>query len=86
MAEAQPRRLRAYNARSPHQKNPSDSFFYSPRRDFFLVEKGVFWWWRFAIWQNSGVNSTIMTSDIRLDLNRTLYGMVEESTKRNSSS
>ena len=33
----------------PHQKNPLIHFFIPPRRDFFLVEKGVFWWWRVAL-------------------------------------
>jgi hypothetical protein len=50
--KAQPRRLRACNARSPHQKNPLPYFFISPPPNFFFeTEKGVFWWFACQVWQ-----------------------------------
>ena len=49
MAKAQPRRLRACNARSPHQKNPLPIFLFPPAEFLFSVAKGVFWWWRVAL-------------------------------------
>ena len=40
MAKAQPRRLRACNARRPHQKNPLPIFLFPPAEISFAVEKG----------------------------------------------
>ena len=63
--KAQPRRLRACNARSPRQKNSLPIFLFPPPNFFFETEKGVFWWWRLSVsilLQKYGVNSTIMTS------------------------
>ena len=42
-AQAQPRHLRAFHARSPHQKNPLHYFEISPAEFLFLL-KGGFWW------------------------------------------
>jgi hypothetical protein len=49
MAKAQPRRLRAFNACSPHQKNPLPIFLFPPPNFFFETERGVLWWWRVTL-------------------------------------